>query len=111
MRIAIDGRALTGRYTGDRTYWRSLLRELPKVSATDTYLIYSRLPIPEGELPDAPNITTRLVNAPNDRIWTLAALPLALRKEKPDLLHVQYTAPLPGLCPCPIVTTVHDISF
>jgi glycosyltransferase involved in cell wall biosynthesis len=111
MRIAIDGRALTGRYTGDRTYWRSLLRALPNVSGSDTYTVYSRLPIPEGELPEAPNVTTRRVNAPDDRLWTLAALPLALRKERPDLLHVQYTTPLPGLCPCPVVTTVHDISF
>lgn len=111
MQIAIDGRALTGRYTGDRTYWRSLLQELPKVSATDTYVIYSRLPIPEGELPNEPNVMTRLVPAANDRLWTLVALPIALRREKPDLLHVQYTTPLPGLCPCPVVTTVHDISF
>jgi glycosyltransferase involved in cell wall biosynthesis len=33
----------------------------------------------------------------------------ALRREHPDLLHVQYTAPLG--CPVPVVVSVHDVSF
>jgi glycosyltransferase involved in cell wall biosynthesis len=32
-----------------------------------------------------------------------------LREDRPDLVHVQYTAPL--ACPVPIVVSVHDISF
>jgi glycosyltransferase involved in cell wall biosynthesis len=32
-----------------------------------------------------------------------------LRFDRPDLLHVQYTAPL--ACPVPVVASVHDISF
>ncbi len=111
MRIALDGRALTGRFTGDRTYWRNLIRALPGVDSDNEYLIYSRTPIPEGELPDAPNITPRLVESSNDRLWTLFALPRALRRDRADLVHVQYTAPPRALCPCPIVTTIHDISF
>jgi glycosyltransferase involved in cell wall biosynthesis len=109
MRIAIDGRTLTGRFTGDRTYWRNLLRVLPSLNADDEYLVYSRAPIPAEELPDAPNLTARVVEAPNDRLWTLSALPRALRRDRADLVHVQYTAPLRS--PCPVVTTVHDISF
>jgi glycosyltransferase involved in cell wall biosynthesis len=31
------------------------------------------------------------------------------RKDCPDLLHVQYTAPL--FCPVPVVVSVHDVSF
>ncbi|HZO86845.1 MAG TPA: glycosyltransferase family 1 protein [Chthonomonadaceae bacterium] len=111
MRIAIDGRALTGRFTGDRTYWRNLLRALPGVDAANEYLIYSRTLVPEGELPEASNFRCRLVDAPNDRLWTLLALPRALGRDSADLVHVQYTAPPRVLCPCPIVTTVHDISF
>jgi glycosyltransferase involved in cell wall biosynthesis len=38
--------------------------------------------------------------------WDLGRL---LRKDKPDLVHVQYTAPLLGQTP--IVVTVHDVSF
>ena len=36
-------------------------------------------------------------------------LPNAMRRERPNLLHVQYTAPL--WCPVPVVVSVHDVSF
>lgn len=111
MRIAIDGRTLTGRFTGDRTYWRSLLRVMPCLAPDDTFLVYSRSPIPEGELPDLPNIEHRIVEARSERLWTLTALPQAARQDRVDLIHVQYTIPPRRLCPCPVVTTVHDISF
>jgi glycosyltransferase involved in cell wall biosynthesis len=32
-----------------------------------------------------------------------------VRRDLPDLLHVQYTAPL--FCPVPVVVSVHDVSF
>ncbi len=111
MRIAIDGRALTGRYTGDRTYWRGLVNALPSPRADMEFIVYSRTPISPGELPDEAKIKTRVVHAANDRLWTLFALPAALREDGIDLLHVQYTTPPRPLCPCPVVTTVHDISF
>lgn len=111
MRVVIDGRTLTGRFTGDRTYWRSLLHAMPTLAPDDTFLVYSRTPIPEGELSDLPNVERQVVEARNERLWTLAALPEAARRDKADLIHVQYTIPPPRLCPCPVVTTVHDISF
>ncbi len=111
MRIAIDGRALTGRFTGDRTYWRGLLHALSALDRENEYTVYHRMPLPPGEAPLAPNVRTQWIMAKNDRVWTLLTLPLALRKDRMDLVHVQYTAPPGGLCPCPIVTTVHDISF
>jgi glycosyltransferase involved in cell wall biosynthesis len=119
MRIGIDGRALTGRYTGDRTYWLNLIRALiamealshPPVSSEGghEYIVYSRLPIPEGLLPTSPQLTLRCVPSANDRLWTLLTFPRALRQDGIDVAHTQYTTPLST--PCPIVTTVHDISF
>src|ERR1700722_6306590 len=111
MRIALDARALTGPYTGDRTYWRNLIRSLAEIDSFNEYIILSRLPIPEGEVPDAPNFRIELFYARSDRTWTFAALPKALHKHGADLVHLQYTAPPKSLCPCPVVTTVHDISF
>ena len=111
MRIVVDGRTLTGRFTGDRTYWRSLLRVMPCLAPNDTFLVYSRTPIPEGELPDLPNVERRVVEASSERLWALAALPNAARRDRADLIHVQYTIPPRRLCPCPVITTVHDISF
>jgi glycosyltransferase involved in cell wall biosynthesis len=34
---------------------------------------------------------------------------MQLRRDRPDLLHVQYTQPLE--CPSPVVVSVHDVSF
>lgn len=122
MRIGIDGRALTGRYTGDRTYWLNLLRAhliplFPSLTkggegggeAAHEYIVYSRLPIPPDALPSAPNLTLRTIPANNDRTWTLLAFPRALHQDGVDLAHTQYTTPLRA--PCPVFTTVHDISF
>lgn len=110
MRIALDARALTGRYTGDRTYWRNLINALLRQSTPHEYLLYSREPIPEGELnAQPPNLTLRVIPAANDRVWTLQALPRAVREDRADVLHVQYTVPFTNACP--VVTTVHDVSF
>lgn len=111
MKIAIDARPLTGRYTGDRTYWRSLIRALLRIDRENMYLLYSRIPIEAGELPDAPNLIYRVVPSGNNRVWNTFVLPAALRDDKPDVLHVQYTIPPAKRCPCPIITTVHDVSF
>ena len=111
MRIGIDGRALTGRFTGDRTYWRGLLNALPQAGDDLEYLVYSRTAIPAGTLRESSRISARVIPAANERIWTLLALPAALQQDRADLIHVQYTTPPRMLCPCPVVTTVHDISF
>jgi glycosyltransferase involved in cell wall biosynthesis len=43
-------------------------------------------------------------------LWTQAGLPIHLWKRAPDLLHAPaFVAPV--TCPCPVVTTVHDVSF
>src|SRR5690349_7964738 len=103
MRIGIDGRALTGRFTGDRTYWRNLLRALPGLDNSVEYIVYSRSEVVPEELPEMPNLTRCVAPAANDRLWTLSALPRALRRDRTNLVHVQYTAPPARICPCPIV--------
>lgn len=111
LRIAIDGRTLTGRFTGDRTYWRNLIRALLKLDSESEYHIYTRLPLPEGELPAAPNLFVHCLPAKSDRLWLFWTFPTTLRALRPDVVHVQYTVPLRVLCPYPLVTTIHDISF
>lgn len=112
MRIGIDARALTGRFTGDRTYWLCLLREYlsgPGEFEEHEYVLFTRLPIPRGDLPVSDRVTLRAVPAANDRVWTMVSFPRALKQEGVDVAHTQYTTPLRS--PCPLVTTVHDISF
>ncbi len=113
IRIGIDGRALTGRYTGDRTYWLNLIREhIIAAEAEDhpfEYVVYSRLPMEPGLLPESPRVRWRTLPCANDRLWTLLTYPRALKEDQIDVAHTQYTTPVSA--PCPVITTVHDISF
>lgn len=112
MRIGIDARTLSGRYTGDRTYWRGLIGGLAEADAANEYVLYTRLPLEGGPPPGlGPNFTWRQVPLPkNDALWMLAGWPSALKADSIDIAHTQYNIPLFG-APCPIVTTVHDVSF
>ena len=76
------------------------------------YVLYTRLPL-DGDPPDAlgPNFRWRTVPTPSqDALWMLSGFPHALRDDNIDVAHTQYNIPLLG-APCPVVTTVHDVSF
>ncbi len=111
MRIGIDVRTLSGRFTGDRTYWRGLLSGLAAVDSINEYVLYTRGPV-EGDPPLlGPNFQWRQIATPaNDALWMLSAFPKALKADKIEVAHTQYNIPLLG-APCPVVTTVHDVSF
>ena len=112
MRVGIDARTLSGRYTGDRTYWRGLLSGLGRIDRENEYVLYVKKPI-EGEPPPGlgENFRWRTVPSPtNDALWMLRAFPRALREDGVNIAHTQYNIPLLG-APCPVVTTVHDVTF
>jgi len=111
MRIGIDARTLSGRFTGDRTYWRGLIGGLSALDSQNDYFLYTRLPL-EGQPPElGPNFHWRQKPTPaNDALWMLFGFPQALKADNIDIAHTQYNIPLIG-APCPTVTTVHDVSF
>ena len=112
MRVGIDARTLSGRFTGDRTYWRGLLAGLGAVDRENEYFLYLKTPL-EGDAPPGlgPNFRWRIVPKPhNDALWMLRGFPRALREDGIDVAHTQYNVPLLG-APCPVVTTVHDVTF
>lgn len=111
LRIGIDARTLSGRYTGDRTYWRGLIGGLAAVDSENEYVLYTRQPV-DGEPPIVgPNFRWRQIPKPtNDALWMLRGWPRALAEDRIDVAHTQYNIPLLG-APCPVVTTVHDVSF
>jgi glycosyltransferase involved in cell wall biosynthesis len=51
----------------------------------------------------------RVCTRPRGYLWTALALPRLAAEDDLDVLHVQYITPLRS--PCPVVTTIHDISF
>jgi glycosyltransferase involved in cell wall biosynthesis len=104
--VVVDADVLGRQRTGDETYVRNLLRELvPLVPEAGIRLAaVTRRPdlVPEGIEPV--ELTTR-----PQELRMAFALPRALRRLGAGLVHTQYAAPLRS--PCPVVVTVHDLSF
>jgi len=106
MRIAVDAHAIGRHLTGNEVYVRSLLNAFAAKDRECDYLAYVSSAEARSQIPA--NIRTRLVSG-NPLLRLGVDLPRKLREDRPDLLHVQYTAPIP--CSVPVVVTVHDVSF
>jgi glycosyltransferase involved in cell wall biosynthesis len=104
--VAIDADVLGRQRTGDETYVRNLLRELAGLAPAVGMRLaaVTRRPdlVPQGVEPV--ELTTRL-----QELRMAFSLPRMLRRLGADLVHTQYA--LPVRSPCPVVVTVHDLSF
>jgi glycosyltransferase involved in cell wall biosynthesis len=106
MRFSVDAHAIGQHLTGNETYIRNLLNCFASLDDESEFVTYlSR----ESAFPDVPDkfIKRRVSVDPFVRLGV--DLPRKLRQDRPDLLHVQYTAPL--FCNVPTVVSVHDVSF
>jgi glycosyltransferase involved in cell wall biosynthesis len=106
MRFAVDAHAIGRHLTGNEVYVRSLLRAFAQMDRDSEFLAYLSEPGAEQWIPRRFQIRHVSANPWSRLGWDLGRL---LRQDKPDLVHVQYTAPL--LCKTPVVVTVHDVSF
>jgi glycosyltransferase involved in cell wall biosynthesis len=106
MRIGVDAHAIGRHLTGNEVYVRSLLNAFAAQDRDCEIVAYVSTPDACAFIPAS--IRTRRVAAnPFMRLgYDLAS---KVREDRPDLLHVQYTAPV--ACPVPLVATVHDVSF
>ncbi len=109
MRVGIDGRVLSGRKTGDRTYALGLLQGLRGLEKPPRIVVMLDRE-PDTTLQTAlEGVQFAVRERPRGYLWTLVALPRLARETGVDLLHVQYMTPFGA--PCPVITTIHDISF
>lgn len=106
IRFAVDAHAIGQRLTGNEVYIRSLLRAFATVDKESEFLAYVSEPGAERWIPERFQVRSVAANPWRRLGWDLARL---LRADEPDLVHVQYTAPL--LTKVPTVVTVHDVSF
>ena len=106
MRFAVDAHAIGRHQTGNEVYIRSLLNAFASQARDCEFVAYVSTDTARDVLPAA--IRTRRVAANPFRRLGLD-LAMRLRQDRPDLLHVQYTAPVG--CPTPVVVSVHDVSF
>ncbi|HEX8071529.1 MAG TPA: glycosyltransferase family 1 protein [Pyrinomonadaceae bacterium] len=110
LHIAIDAHSVGAGLAGNETYAANLVEALAEIDQVNRYTLYvTRAAAVERFAGRWPNFAVRrtLPHSPLVRIpLTLAA---ELRRRPVDVLHVQYTAP--PLAPCPVVATIHDLSF
>jgi len=106
MRFAVDAHAIGRHLTGNETYVRSLLRGFAEIDRKSEFFAYISEPGAEQSIPQRFNVRRVSANPYSRLGWDLGRL---MRQDRPDLIHVQYTAPLLGRVP--VVVTVHDVSF
>lgn len=106
MRFSVDAHAIGCHLTGNEVYIRSLLNAFAAIDDEAEFIAY--LSVKEAaEL--VPHCFAQRHVSRNPFFRLGFDLPRRIRRDRPDLLHVQYTAPLG--CPVPIVVSVHDVSF
>ncbi len=120
MRIGIDIRSIGGRRTGDELYTVELVRHILKTDKKNYYYLYTDVADDErlrkikreiGEESFDDKVRIISVVPAYKLFWTFFLLLRQARKDKLDLLHVQYITPLFFLGKLKVVTTIHDISF
>ena len=110
MKIAIEAQRIfrTNKHGMDFVALEAI-RELQKIDKENEYFIF----VSPGEdrcLQESDNVHIIEVSCPTYPLWEQLALPYAVAKVKPDLLHcTSNTAPI--YCSCPLILTLHDIIF
>lgn len=106
MRFAVDAHAIGRHLTGNEVYIRSLLGAFSEIDRRSEFITYVSEPEAEQLIPRRFQIR-RVSSNPYSRLgWDLGR---HVRVDQPDLIHIQYNAPL--FMKAPIVVTVHDVSF
>jgi glycosyltransferase involved in cell wall biosynthesis len=102
--ILVDADVLGRRRTGDETYVRELLRELPRVAGDLRIAAIVRDPslVPEGVEPV-------VLRARSQELRMAVRVPRLLRRLRPGVAHFVHSLPLH--CPVPAVLTVQDLSW
>jgi len=106
MRVLIDAHMLGARETGNETYIRNLLQALGRrdqveIAAAvhpEQVAFVRSLGVKAAPLPDTSDVKRLTVG-----------LNRLAREHGADLMHVTYVAP--PVADCPVVVTVHDVSF
>ena len=110
LRIAIDAHSVGTQLAGNETYAVNLIEALAEIDPSNSYTLFvtrrEAVDRFRGRWPNFEVVRT-LPHSPIVRIpITLSA---ELRRNPVDVLHVQFTAP--PLVPCPVVVSIHDLSF
>ena len=110
MHIAIDAHSVGSQLAGNETYALNLIEALAAIDQQNTYTIYVTRKAAVDRFKDRwPNFLVRRILPHTPLVRIPLTLSVELRRRPVDVLHVQYTAP--PAAPCPVVATIHDLSF
>jgi glycosyltransferase involved in cell wall biosynthesis len=108
MRFSVDAHAIGRHLTGNEVYVRNLLNGFAALDQQSEFIAYLSGNIKGADAAVPARFVRRHISA-NALVRLGLDLSRRLREDRPDLVHVQYTAPV--ACPVPVVVSVHDISF
>jgi glycosyltransferase involved in cell wall biosynthesis len=110
MHIAIDAHSVGTGLAGNETYITNLVEALAEVDTANRYTLYvTKRAAVERFAGRWSNFDVRRTLPHTPLVRIPLTLSMELRRRPVDLLHVQYTAP--PFAPCPVVATIHDLSF
>jgi glycosyltransferase involved in cell wall biosynthesis len=110
LRIAIDAHSVGTGLAGNESYITNLIEALAEIDAVNHYTLYvTRREAVERFNNRWPHVSVRLTLPHTPLVRIPVTLSAELRRNPVDVLHVQYTAP--PFTPCPVVATIHDLSF
>jgi glycosyltransferase involved in cell wall biosynthesis len=110
LRIAIDAHSVGTGLAGNESYITNLIEALAEIDNVNRYTLY----VTKNEAVERfrnrwPHVSVRQTLPHTPLVRIPLTLSTELRRRPVDLLHVQYTAP--PFAPCPVIATIHDISF
>jgi glycosyltransferase involved in cell wall biosynthesis len=108
LRIGIDAHAIGGRLTGNERYIANLIPALTHGS-DHAFVLYFTRPDAMADWRGLPRTTLRLLRPAHPVVRIPVGLPWHARRDRLDVLLVQYAGP--PVPTCPIVTIVHDVAF
>lgn len=118
MNVGIDIRTIGRKRTGDETYTLGLVRKLFLHGGKNSYFLYTDtkneqdLETVRSLLDPIPSNAKIISVTPASKfLWTFFSLPRRARRDKIDVLHVQYITPLILSKNIALITTIHDVSF
>jgi glycosyltransferase involved in cell wall biosynthesis len=110
LRIAIDAHSIGAKLGGNESYALNLIEALAQIDHVNEYTLYVTTADAHDHFHQRwPNFKVRHTLPHTPLIRIPLTLSTELRKHPVDLLHVQFTAP--PFCPCPVIVSIHDLSF
>lgn len=106
MIVGIDGHMIGDHSGGNESYYTNILKSM-EVPEGSTFILFLKTSVDDTPYRDKFKIVRFKSSSAFQRVFW--ELPKLCEKYHLDLIHLQYFIPFHR--PCPVVTTIHDISF